>query len=128
MSDYTLTNFTDIENRSADSGGKLEARFARTALESEHLGVTLMRYGPGHRMGFGHRHRIQEEAYVVISGSGRVRLDGEDLELKQWDVLRVAPTVARGFEAGPEGLEMIAVGSDRPEEGDGERVADFWES
>jgi mannose-6-phosphate isomerase-like protein (cupin superfamily) len=127
MSDYTLTNFTDIEDRAAESGGKLEARFARSAIESEHLGVTLMRYTPGHRMTFGHRHRVQEEAYIITSGSCRVRLDGEDVELKRWDVLRVAPSVARGFEAGPDGLEMIVVGSDRPEEGDGERIEGFWE-
>ena len=128
MPDYTLTNFTDVKDLAAESGGKLEARFARAAIESEHLGVSLMRYGPGHRMAFGHRHRTQEEAYVVISGSGRVRLDGETVELKQWDVLRVAPTVGRGFEAGPDGFEMIAIGSDRPEGGDGERIEDFWES
>jgi mannose-6-phosphate isomerase-like protein (cupin superfamily) len=74
----------------------------------------------------GHRHREQEEAYVVVEGSGRVKLDDEVIDLRQWDVVRVAPSVARAFEGGSEGLGLIAIGSDRPEGGDGERVDDFW--
>ena len=61
-----------------------------------------------------------------IAGSGRAKLNDEVVELRQWDVLRVAPSTARAFEGGPDGLEFIAVGSDRPEGGDGERVDDFW--
>ena len=78
------------------------------------------------RSPFGHRHREQEEAYVVVGGSGRVRLEDEIVELKPWDVLRVAPQVVRTFESGPEGLDLIAIGSDRPEGGDGEMVQDHW--
>ena len=74
----------------------------------------------------GHRHREQEEAYVVVSGSGRAKLGDEIIELNQWDVLRVAPHVVRAFEGGPDGLELIAVGADRPEGGDGEMVEDHW--
>jgi quercetin dioxygenase-like cupin family protein len=73
-----------------------------------------------------HRHREQEEAYVVVSGSGRVRLDGEVHDLREWDVIRVAPGVVRAFEAGPDGLDVVAVGGPKPEEGDGERVDDPW--
>ena len=68
----------------------------------------------------------QEEAYVVVTGSGRVRLDDEIQELRQWDLVRVAPGVVRAFEGGPEGLELIAIGNDRPEGGDGEMVEGFW--
>ena len=67
-----------------------------------------------------------EEVYLVISGSGRVKLDDEIVKLKQWDVVRVAPSTVRPFEGGPEGLELVAVGSDRPEGGDGERVDEWW--
>jgi mannose-6-phosphate isomerase-like protein (cupin superfamily) len=74
----------------------------------------------------GHHHREQEEAYVVIGGSGQVRLDDEVFDLAQWDVVRVAPDVVRGFRAGPQGLEIIAIGADRPEGGDGVVVKDFW--
>lgn len=126
MPDYAKTNLKELEDSAADRGSAFEARFARKHLDSDHLGVSYFRYGAGYRSPFGHRHREQEEAYVVASGSGCVRLDDEVLELSQWDVLRVAPAVVRSFEAGPEGMELIAIGSDRPEGGDGERIPDHW--
>ena len=126
VSDYTVKNLMDVEDRAAGGGGEVEARLARAHIESEHLGVSYFRYGPGFRSPVGHRHREQEEAYVVVGGSGRVRLDDDIVELRQWDVVRVAPSTVRGFEAGSDGLELIAIGSDRPEEGDGVRVQDWW--
>lgn len=126
MSDYKLTNLKQIDDSAADRGPDMEARFARKHLDSEHLGVSYFRYGAGFHTPFGHRHREQEEAYVVVGGSGRAKLDDGIVELKQWDVLRVAPQVVRSFEGGPEGLELIAVGSDRPEGGDGEMVEGHW--
>jgi quercetin dioxygenase-like cupin family protein len=85
--------------------------------------VSRWRYEPG-RQTSGHRHEVQEEVYTVINGSGRVKLDDEIIEIKQWDVIRVAPSVARGFEAGPDGLEIIAAGGSKPEGGDGVLVED----
>ena len=127
MPDYTLKNLLrDVPDAAAERDDDIEARFARNHIDSEHLGVSLFRYGANFRTPFGHRHREQEEVYVVISGSGRVRLEDEVIELAPWDVLRVAPRVARGFEAGPEGLEIVAVGNDRPEGGDGEMLPEFW--
>lgn len=126
MSDFTLKNLKELEDAAAGRGSGVEARFARSQIDSEHLGVSLFRYGPGVRSPLGHRHREQEEAYVVIAGSGRAKLNDEVVELGQWDVLRVAPSTTRAFEGGPDGLELIAIGSDRPEGGDGERVDDFW--
>ena len=126
MPDYTIKNLKEVDDAAADRPGDVEARFGRSHLDSEHLGVSFFRYGPGFRSPIGHRHREQEEAYVVVSGSGRIRLDDEVVELRQWDVVRVSPAVVRAFEGGPDGIELIAVGSDRPEGGDGEMVADFW--
>jgi mannose-6-phosphate isomerase-like protein (cupin superfamily) len=74
----------------------------------------------------GHHHLEQEEAYVVIGGSGRMRLDEEILDLQQWDVIRVAPEVVRAFEGGPQGLELIAIGGNKPADGDGVAVPDWW--
>jgi mannose-6-phosphate isomerase-like protein (cupin superfamily) len=126
MPDYTIKNIKDVEDSAADRGPGLEARFARKHLDSQHLGISYFRYEPGYRTPFGHRHREQEEAYVVVGGSGRVKLDDEIVELNPWDVLRVAPEVVRSFEGGPVGLAIIAIGNDRPEGGDGEMVQEFW--
>jgi mannose-6-phosphate isomerase-like protein (cupin superfamily) len=123
MSAFTKVNLMELE---AGGSGNVEARFARKHLESEHLGISYFRYEPGHRNTTGHRHREQEEAYLVVGGSGRLRLDDEIVDVRKWDVVRVAPATLRAFEAGPEGLEVVAVGSDRPEGGDGERVEEWW--
>ena len=126
MSDFTQKNFMDVENGAAGRAPGMEARFARKHLDSEHLGVSYFKVPADYRMPIGHRHREQEEAYVVIEGAGRLRLDDEIVDVRQWDVIRVAPGVVRAFEGGPEGLTYIAVGNDRPEGGDGETVQDFW--
>jgi mannose-6-phosphate isomerase-like protein (cupin superfamily) len=126
VSDFTIKNLKEIDDAAAGRASGVEARFGRKHIDSEHLGVSYFRYGPGVRPPYGHRHHEQEEAYVVVGGSGRIRLDDEIVELKQWDVVRVAPHVLRGFEGGPDGIEVIAIGSDRPEGGDGEMVSDFW--
>jgi uncharacterized cupin superfamily protein len=126
MASYTIKNLKDIDD-SAASSADVEARFARKHLDSRELGVSYFRYAPGFRSTMGHSHREQEEAYVVIAGGGRVKLDDDIVELRQWDVVRVAPEVVRAFEGGPDGLELIAVGSARPEGGDGVPVPDWWQ-
>jgi mannose-6-phosphate isomerase-like protein (cupin superfamily) len=126
MSDYTHTNLKQVEDSAAERGQPMEARFARKHMDSDHLGVSYFRYGAGFRAPFGHHHREQEEAYVVVGGSGRMRLGDEIVELGEWDLVRVAPHVVRAFEGGPSGLELIAIGNDRPEGGDGEMVQEFW--
>jgi quercetin dioxygenase-like cupin family protein len=126
MSDYTIKNLMDVADSAAGRAPGTEARMARSALDSEQLGVSYFRYDPGMRAPYGHKHKVQEEAYVVVSGSGRLKLDDEIIDVKQWDVIRIAPPVVRGFEAGPAGLEVIAIGGSRPEEGDGELVSEWW--
>jgi mannose-6-phosphate isomerase-like protein (cupin superfamily) len=126
MSAFTIKNLREVDDSAADRGPGLEARFGRRHLDSDHLGVSYFRYGPGFKAPYGHRHREQEEAYVVVGGSGRMKLDDEIVELRQWDAIRVAPNVVRAFEGGPDGLELVAIGADRPEGGDGEMVQDFW--
>jgi mannose-6-phosphate isomerase-like protein (cupin superfamily) len=124
MSAYSHKNLMDVEPSVATD--EMEARFARKHLDSSELGVSYFRYAPGFRASTGHHHREQEEAYVVVGGSGRIKLDDEVIELSRWDVVRVAPEVARAFEGGPDGLELIAIGGSKPEGGDGVRVHDFW--
>jgi mannose-6-phosphate isomerase-like protein (cupin superfamily) len=125
MSGFTIKNFDAIDNAAPDDS-PIDVRFGRSQIDSEHLGVTRMRYRPDARAPMGHSHREQEEVYVVTAGSGRVRLDDEIVDIGRWDIVRVAPGVIRGFEAGPDGLEFIAIGSDRPEGGDGVAAKDWW--
>jgi quercetin dioxygenase-like cupin family protein len=126
MSNYAKVNLLELEDSVGDRAPEIEGRFGRNALESRDLGVSHFRYAPGFRSQAGHRHREQEEAYVVVAGSGRVLVDGDVLELRQWDTVRVAPEVVRAFEAGPDGLEVIAIGGPKPEGGDGELASADW--
>jgi quercetin dioxygenase-like cupin family protein len=126
MSNYTKLNLLDLDDSAGDRAPEMEARFGRTRLGSRDLGVSHFRYGPGFRSPVGHFHREQEEAYVVVAGSGRLLLDGEVVELRQWDAVRVAPEVVRAFEGGPDGMDVIAVGGPKPDGGDGERASADW--
>ncbi len=126
MPDWTKKNFDDLEDRSP-ADVPMQWRFARDVLHSRDIGVSRFEYEPGARMPWGHRHGEQEEVYVVVAGTGRAKLDDEIVELATWDVVRVAPAVARSFEAGPEGMDVICIGSRRPEGGDNEKVPDFWD-
>ena len=118
MPDYAIVNLTEIEDVTEGRYPGLEGRFSRKFLGSRELGVSRFTYAPRTRA-TGHSHRDQEEAYVVVGGSGRIRLDDEIRDVRQWDVIRVAPEVVRAFEAGPDGLDVIAVGGSKPEGGDG---------
>jgi mannose-6-phosphate isomerase-like protein (cupin superfamily) len=126
MSRYAHVNLLDIDDTVAGRVDGLEGRFSRKHLDSRDLGVSHWRYAPGYRAEMGHRHREQEEAYVVVAGSGQVLIDDEVRELRQWDVVRVAPEAVRAFAAGPDGLELIAVGGPKPEGGDGESQPVDW--
>jgi quercetin dioxygenase-like cupin family protein len=126
MSNYAKVNLLELEDSVGDRVPELEGRFGRTPLGSRDIGVSHFRYAPGFRSPAGHRHREQEEAYVVVAGSGRALLDGEVVELRQWDTVRVAPEVVRAFEAGPDGMDVIAVGGPKPEGGDGETAPADW--
>jgi mannose-6-phosphate isomerase-like protein (cupin superfamily) len=124
---YTHVNLVaDVEDAAPSFGldHAQETRFAHSALEAERTGVTLQRIRPGTRPGFAHRHERAEEVYVVLAGSGRVKLDDAIVELAPRDAIRVAPSVIRSFEAGPDGLELLAVGAHHPD--DGEAFFGWW--
>jgi quercetin dioxygenase-like cupin family protein len=119
VSGYAIVNLLEIDDSVGGRVPGIEGRFGRNQLGSRDLGVTHWRYAPGTRNPTSHSHGEQEEAYVVVAGSSRVRLDDALREIRQWDVIRVSPEVVRAFEAGPDGLELIAVGGPKPEGGDG---------
>ena len=123
---FTLKNLRDVEDSAQKFGiGEIqEARFAKDELGAEQTGFSHHRVKPGKRQAFGHRHDRAEEVYVVLSGSGRAKLEEEIVELDVLDAIRVAPGVTRAFQAGPEGLELLAFGPRA--DGDGELVQGWW--
>ena len=120
MSRYEIQNLKEIEDSAQKFGlsPDLEARFAP--------GFSYQRLAPNFRIPFGHKHAEQEEVYVLVSGSGRVKLDDEVVELKQWDAVRVPKDTMRNFEAGPEGAEILVFGAPRTPPGDAEVTHGWW--
>jgi uncharacterized cupin superfamily protein len=125
---YAKRNLREVEDSAAKHGlsESQEARFARGPLGAEQTGLNYLVLKPGRREAFAHRHAQAEEVYVVLSGSGRVKLDDELVELAPLDALRVSPGVTRAFEAGSDGLEVLVFGPHV--EGDAEVVSDFWQA
>jgi mannose-6-phosphate isomerase-like protein (cupin superfamily) len=126
--DYTIKNLNEVEDMAAGQGlGDVqEVRFAHGDLNAERTGFSLQRVKPGKRHAIAHRHKEMEEIYVVLSGSGRIKLDDEIEEIGRLDAIRIGPSVTRGFEAGDEGLEIL-IFSPRAQ-GDAEIVEDFgWD-
>jgi mannose-6-phosphate isomerase-like protein (cupin superfamily) len=123
---YAIKNIKEIDDSAVEFGlsPDLEARFGRKPLAAEKSGSSYQRFGPRFRQPFGHRHKDQEETYVVVGGSGRAKVEDEIVELRQWDALRVPPETPRAFEGGPDGLELVAFGAG--EAGDAEMIEDFW--
>jgi len=125
---YTKKNLERVEDSAPKFGYEelQEARFAGQDLDAEATGVALMRVKPGQRQGFAHKHDEAEEVYVVISGSGRIKLDDEIVDVERLDAIRIAPGVTRALEADDEGLEYLAFGPHH--KGDGELIHEgFWD-
>lgn len=124
---YTVKKLTEVEDSAAKFGFAeiQEARFAKGDLETEDTGLSHHRLKPGKRQGFAHKHDHAEEVYLVLSGSGRVKLDDEIVEIAELDAIRVSPGVLRAFEADGDGLEVLAFGP-RNDDDRGEMVQDWW--
>ena len=130
MADYTLLNLrSDVEDMAPqyNMGDGIEAHFARKALGLEKSGLSYFKLGPDYKLPFGHAHAEQEEIYLVVSGSARLKLDDEEVELQPLDAVRIPDSVTRGMAAGPEGAEIIAFGAPNNENSDIEMVPGFLE-
>jgi mannose-6-phosphate isomerase-like protein (cupin superfamily) len=126
MAGYTIKNLKESEDLAVKGGFSelQEARFPRGDLEAEQTGLAHIVVHPGKRQPFGHHQKEAEEIFVVLSGSGRVRLDDDVEDIGPLDAIRVSPPVTRAFEAGPDGLELIVFGPHHDR--DAEMVPDFW--
>ena len=129
---FTLTNIrADLEDLGSrfDGDPDLEFRAATKALELEQASISYQRVPPGYRFPYGHTHMRQEEVYVVVRGSGRMKVDDEIVQLEEWDAVRVPPGTWRSYEAGPEGLEILVIGAPNLGEdprGDVDGQRDWW--
>ncbi len=125
---YTKTNLkADVENQAPKFGmpAELQARFARRDLGGETLGLSHMKLDPNFRIPFGHKHVSQEEVYVVVNGSARIKVEDEIVELAEWDAIRFEQDTMRAVEAGPEGVEYLAFGAGTDAR-DAEMVQGWW--
>ncbi len=128
MSGYTIKNLKDVEDSAPKFGmaPALEARFAREELGLEQSGVSYLHLAPDARVPFGHKHSEQEELYVVVDGSGRIKLDDDIVDLRQWDAVRIPPGTMRCPEAGPDGIELVLFGAPNTGNADIEMVQGWW--
>jgi uncharacterized cupin superfamily protein len=125
-SGHTIKNLLEVEDSAAKYGFSpaMEARFARKELGFEHHGLSYQRLAPGEKQPFAHRHGEAEEVYVVVAGSGRVKVGDEIAEVRQWDAIRVAPQTVRAFAGGPDGITYLAFGAHGT--GDTEQLPAEW--
>jgi quercetin dioxygenase-like cupin family protein len=129
MTDFTIKNLAEDVDDAApkfDMAPAVEAHFARSDLGAEHMGISFQRLAPGARVPFGHKHDKQEEIYVVVEGSGRVKLDAEVEEVRRWDAVRVGPDTMRAFEGGPDGIAFLVVGAPFEGANDPEMTPGWW--
>lgn len=129
MAGYTKLNLKDdLEDKARTYGmaPNLEFRMAGEPLGAEESAVSYLRVAPNFRLPFGHTHQTQEEVYLVIGGSARIKLDDEVLELWPWDVVRIAKETVRNVEAGPEGAELLLIGAPSTGAADAKVVQDWW--
>jgi mannose-6-phosphate isomerase-like protein (cupin superfamily) len=129
MADYTLLNLrSDVEDMAPKfgMGEGIEAHFARKPLGLEKSGVSYLKLAPGYKLPFGHTHSEQEEVYLVLSGTARLKLDDEEVELRSLDAVRIPVSVTRGVAAGPEGAEIVMFGAPNTDNKDLDMVPGFF--
>ena len=128
MSGYTKLNLKaevpDMAEGRMPPG--IEAHFAKEALDCEKSGVSYFKLEPDFHPPFGHKHAEQEEVYVVISGSARIKVEDEEIELNALDAIRLAPEATRALKGGPGGCEVIAFGAPKPPGQDAEMLPGWW--
>lgn len=127
--DYTIKNLREVSDAAAEAGvsDSLEARFAHEELGTDVMGLSYQVVKAGKRQPFPHKHGEMEEVYVVISGSGRIKVDDAIEDVGPLDAIRVAPSPTRAFEAA-EGEDLVLLAFSPRAAGDAQIVEDFsWD-
>ena len=128
MSEHTVVKVSDVPDQGPNLGiaPHVEIRFLRNDLGCENCGVSYMRIAPNYRQESGHRHKVQEEIYLLVSGSARVKAGDDVVELEPWTAIRVPNETVRSIESGPKGAEFVLVGAPNTGPGDAIDVPDHW--
>jgi mannose-6-phosphate isomerase-like protein (cupin superfamily) len=129
MAGYTVQNLNEVQNQGENFGinpDEFQLRMAKDPLECQNAGMSLLRLGSGYRVPFGHKHKTQEEIYVLVKGDARMKIEDELVELKPMTAVRVDPGTMRGLEAGSVGADLIVIGAPRTGPGDGDIVQGWW--
>jgi mannose-6-phosphate isomerase-like protein (cupin superfamily) len=126
---HTVKNLKEIENQGVKFGldeNDIQLRMAKDPLETENCGISYVRLGSGWRTPFGHTHKTQEEIYILVNGSARMKIEDEIVDLKPFTAVRVSPATMRSYEGGPEGAELIVIGTPKTGPGDADTVPGWW--
>jgi mannose-6-phosphate isomerase-like protein (cupin superfamily) len=127
MGDYTRVNLKEVEDQAPKFGmDDLEFRTAREPLELSNSAVSYMRLSPNYRLPFGHTHNTQEELYVLVDGTARLKLGDEVIDLKPFDAVRIPKDTMRNLEGGPQGAVVILFGAPKTGPGDAQMAPDWW--
>jgi mannose-6-phosphate isomerase-like protein (cupin superfamily) len=131
MSGYTIGKREDAYDFMEKYPGFGEMRSYTQSLDAEQVAITwrTMPPGTGGKGSYGHRHKTQEEIYLVLRGAVQAKLDDDVVELGPGTAVRVAPEVVRSFHNdGPEEAELVICSVRLPEGApqDSETVDDFW--
>jgi mannose-6-phosphate isomerase-like protein (cupin superfamily) len=127
MAGYTVQNLKEIEDQAPKFGMEgIEFRMGRVPLELENFGLSYQKLAPNFRLPFGHTHKQQEEAYILVSGSARMKIGDEVVDLQPWDAVRVRNDAMRAVEAGPDGAEILAIGAPNTGPGDADMQQGWW--
>ena len=129
MAGYTKLNLKDeVEDQAPkfEMSPELEFRTARVPLELENSGVSYLGLAPNFRVPFGHHHNTQEEVYVLVTGSAKLKLDDEVIELKPFDAVRIHKDTMRNLEGGPEGAEVVLFGAPNAGSDDAQMEQGWW--
>jgi mannose-6-phosphate isomerase-like protein (cupin superfamily) len=129
MADYTIKALAEVDDVLGDYPG--EMRLLTYSIDAEQAALSWRRMPPqtGGKGSYGHRHKTQEEIYLVLSGTLQFKLGDDVVDVPDGTVVRVAPEVWRSvWNEGPDDVELVIAARrlDGDPRDDTEFLEDFW--